>query len=86
MADIKKKLNKIKLNKQEQSLYEERVASWGVLHRWLNKETTSEDILKALKVELSGRSRYAIIKRLHQRYSKLNTQEDFLYLEDKILE
>lgn len=80
-CQLQKELDLIEISKENHIMIQHAVSSSANVHRWINQGASASDILRALKVELETKKRYAIVKRLHQKYTKLRAQNEFNYFE-----
>jgi hypothetical protein len=80
-SKFQKEIRLAKIAKKDYAGFQAAVSSSSSVHRWINQGASTDELLKAIKVELENKKRYAIIKRLHQKYTKLRAQDEFDYLE-----
>lgn len=69
---------KIKLTSIEIKQIKSQISCWNNLHFFLSEYPDNKElILNALYVEITTKKRKNIIKRLYQRYAKLNNRDQF---------
>jgi hypothetical protein len=78
---LQQELDNIEISETNYIMIQHAISSSANVHRWINQGASESDLLRALKVELETSKRYAIVKRLHQKYTKLRSQDEFNYFE-----